>query len=219
VGALVLLCAAFVLGMKVGKQIASEEAKTAAVPQTTDRLAAIDARTAQAQKQAQPPPPIAASTEMLTFAQELTRPSTPPPAPLPPSEPAKEPVKQVKEEVKEAKSASTPVPPAVVEPAPVAAKPTNALLAAFEKVGGASSEQRSGFALQVASLPSEAAAQGEIRRLAAKGLSAWFSTADVKGQTYYRVKVGPYATKAEAQEAQAEIARQTGAQPIVTNAN
>ena len=225
--AMALLGLAFALGLKAGQQLgAGEGAPVAASPQTPspeDRLAALDARAqADAERQVAPPP---AQPPELTFAQELTKPSDRPqapsmvPVPVPPP-PAK---------ASEPRPASAAAPSAVkastesdrdqgaAEPTP--AKGEGGLRAAFSKAASSAPQAQGGFALQVASLPTEKAAQDEVRRLGARGLTAWVTPAEVKGATYYRVKVGPYASRAEAQAASAEVAQKCGSRPIVANAN
>lgn len=215
--ALALLGVAFALGIKVGQQIGDEKAMTNA--QSADRLAVLDAH-AQTLQQNQPvstaasdvSPTLTASTGTLTFAQELTKPSPNETAPIAPAvyKPESKPAEPSKDAVLQ-EPAISPEPQPDTEPI----KERGSLLAAFEKI----SMPKSGFALQIASLPNEAVAQEEVRRLTAKGFSAWITEANVKGSTYYRVKVGPYATRSEAQQAIDEVAQKSGARPIVANAN
>ena len=79
-------------------------------------------------------------------------------------------------------------------------------------------QKRTGFALQTSSLPSEKAAQEEVRRLSRRGLDAWYSPAEVKGSTTYRVKVGPYATKEEAMADFGRVTEKAGGKPMLANA-
>jgi len=44
-----------------------------------------------------------------------------------------------------------------------------------------------------------------VRRLQALGYPAVAETTDIDGQTWYRVKVGPYQSQEEAQEAQEKL--------------
>ena len=216
-GAMVLLGLTFALGIRVG-QLNGESDVAEGTPQKKDRLAALDAR-AQARAasghatDAQGRP----STESLTFAQELTRPPEPPAAPESAPEPAVKKSEIKKEETPKAadKVASAPVasePRARPEPP---AEKKGSLLAAFEKGATPSGA----FALQVASVPSAQAAQDEVKRLTSKGLKAFVRAAEVKGTTYYRVRIGPYASKADAQAALPDVAQASGTRPLVVSAD
>ena len=215
-GAMVLLGLTFALGIRVG-QLNGEGDAAEAAPQKKDRLAALDAR-AQAHAvqghatDAQGRP----STESLTFAQELTRPPEPTTAPESAPEPVIKKSENKKEEApKAADRMSAPVASeSKARPEPPAEK-KGSLLAAFEKGATPSGA----FALQVASVPSAQAAQDEVKRLSSKGLTAFVRAAEVKGSTYYRVKIGPYASKAEAQAALPEVAQASGTRPLVVSAD
>ena len=49
--------------------------------------------------------------------------------------------------------------------------------------------------------------------------TAFVRAAEVKGSTYYRVRIGPYASKAEAQAALPEVAQASGTRPLVVSAD
>ena len=227
--ALALLGLTFALGVKVGQQIGADQAAADAEAQVQDRLAALDARaSASARPSGLEPAGNAvdaagrSTAEALTFAQELTRPPNREALSTPAAAPARAPEQKplpVPSAALPGVAAASQAEPAVSAPKLADASPAQErgnLLAAFEKV---SAPGRSGFALQVASLPNARAAQDEVKRLASKGLSAWIRPAVVKGSTYYRVKVGPYATKADAQAALDGVAQASGARPIVVNAD
>lgn len=57
------------------------------------------------------------------------------------------------------------------------------------------------FTIQVSSWPSRARAEVVVNRLTAQGLDAYIVEGVVKGRTWYRVRVGRYASAAEAQAA------------------
>lgn len=61
------------------------------------------------------------------------------------------------------------------------------------------------FTVQVASYPVESEAQKMASDLKNKGYSAFYIPANVKGQTYYRVSVGQFATQKEAQNYRTEF--------------
>lgn len=61
------------------------------------------------------------------------------------------------------------------------------------------------FTVQVASYPQESEAQKMASDLKSKGYSAFYIPANVKGQTYFRVSVGQFATQKEAQSYRSEF--------------
>ena len=58
-----------------------------------------------------------------------------------------------------------------------------------------------------------------MKRLTSKGLKAFVRAAEVKGTTYYRVRIGPYASKADAQAALPDVAQASGTRPLVVSAD
>ncbi|GEM_PF-982284 len=230
---LVLIGLAFSLGLKAGQSLAEEtvcgaKAGRAAGSQTSsDRLAALDAQ-AKAQQEAR------AQAEGLTFTKELTRTAEPmdgaqtaDKSPSPSQEASKEAAAAPSAE-KTASGASKTAASSASSPAASkdkSAEPAKSgdLRAAFSQAAAASSadasKTRTGFALQTASVPSEKTAKDEVRRLTSKGLSAWYTTAEVRGTKTYRIKVGPYATKDAAQADKARVAEKCGGQPIIANAD
>ncbi len=205
IGSLIVLGVVFALGVMVGKQLASDAAPVA---QALDPLAAIDAQEkaladaaieeAAAQKEA---------AEALTFAQELTRPKAVDPVIEPtkgaaPAEPTRE------ERVAKAEPAAAPEEP----------KSKGGLAAAFERVAAKPSGSGS-LTVQIASLPSRGDADKLVDKLAAKGFDAYVVAADIPGKgQYFRVKVGAFETRDEANQALAELKEKTSMAGIVTNA-
>lgn len=61
------------------------------------------------------------------------------------------------------------------------------------------------FTVQIASHPAENDAKKLAEELKKKGYAAFYVPANVKGQTYYRVSVGLFATQKEAQDYRAEL--------------
>ncbi|MGI5863185.1 MAG: SPOR domain-containing protein [Myxococcales bacterium] len=205
IGSLIVLGVVFALGVMVGKQLATDAAPVA---QAVDPLAQIDAQEkaladaaveeAAAQKEA---------ASALTFAQELTRPKAVDPI----IEPTKgaAPAEPVRKE------------PALEEPAPEPEEPRGkgGLAAAFEKAAAKPSGSGS-LAVQIASLPSRSDADKLVEKLAAKGFDAYVVAADIPGKgQYFRVKVGAFETRQEANEALAELKEKTSMVGIVTNAH
>ena len=64
-----------------------------------------------------------------------------------------------------------------------------------------------GWAVQVASYPRSELAEGRIETLRAGGHSAYVVHALVKGQTWYRVRIGPYASTEEAKKARVHLSQ------------
>jgi cell division protein FtsN len=64
-----------------------------------------------------------------------------------------------------------------------------------------------GWAVQVASYPRSELAEGRIQTLRAGGHSAYVVHALVKGQTWYRVRIGPYVSAEEAKKARVHLSQ------------
>lgn len=212
IGSLVVLGVVFALGVLVGKQLASD-----ALAQTapTDPLAAIDAREelVAAVREAPPAKDDGLVEPELTFAHELTRPDPiEPELELGVAEPVAEAPKPVEKK---------PVPPPAPPPVPPAApkESGSTVAAAFEKVA-ARPAPTAGFALQVSSFPERSAAEKFAAGLEAKGYEPFVVEADVPGKgRYYRVKIGSFQTRSEADAYLQSFRAQTSMQAFVTNAN
>lgn len=75
--------------------------------------------------------------------------------------------------------------------------------------------ERSGaWILQASSSPREADAQALAKRLSAKGYKTNVEPVVIKGKTWFRVYVGPYATPAGARDAAKKLSRQEKLAPI-----
>jgi cell division septation protein DedD len=71
----------------------------------------------------------------------------------------------------------------------------------------ASGPPTEGWAVQVASFPRSVEAEDRLSALRAAGHSAYLVHALVKGQTWYRVRIGPYASPADAAEAKKQLSQ------------
>lgn len=196
VGALVVLAVVFILGFNVGKQLAVRQLE-AGHPGDLDALDRAPAAPAA------PAPPA----EPLTFHDKLTKER---PAPPPPPEPAQPPAPQAAAPAPAPQPAAPPAaapapppapppPPPPRAPAPVAAAPLKA------------------WTVQLAA----AEDRGEAERIATRfaALGPRIEEADVPGKgRFYRVRVGSFDTKDEAQRYLKDVARETGAKGIVTPA-
>lgn len=190
VGAIVVLAVVFVLGLNVGKQLARSEGGPS--PEASDPLAALD--------QAPVAPGEAVGAETLTAHDRLVkeRPAAGEPAPAPPPDPVPAPA---------AAPDPSPAPPAeppapAPEPGP-AAEPEPAPAPAGDwcvQVGAAND-------------------RGESERIAAKfeRFRPRIEMAILQGKTWYRVRIGAFETKADAEKYLKDLARETGAKGFVTS--
>ena len=67
-----------------------------------------------------------------------------------------------------------------------------------------------GWAVQGASYPTSEEGRRHLNRLKNGGHNAYLIAALVKGQTWYRVRVGPYSTKEAARDAQSSLSQVLG---------
>ena len=121
---------------------------------------------------------------------------------------ANRPSESVKAPVPTAKA--TPPP----NPAPVTAKPT-APAAAPTPVAAASSAERSGFAVQVVAVNVRSEADAIVKRLAGKGYSAYVEVPKGAASTF-RVRVGTFVTRHEAQDIADKLKKDENFKPWVT---
>jgi septal ring-binding cell division protein DamX len=191
VGSLVLLGVVFVLGLNVGRQLTVRQFEAT----RGDALAALD----------QPPaPPPPREDAALTFHDKLTKERPPveePPTAAPP--PSGSPAETL---AAAAAAAAPPAPEAKPEAGPDAKAPPS------PAAGG--KPAKGAFAIQVTSTPS----RGEAEKLAGKlkELSPRVEPADVPGKgRFYRVRVGAYGSKPEAEKALKGISAKVGAKAVV----
>jgi cell division septation protein DedD len=212
VGALVIVCVVFLLGLSVGKHLAAARAEA----ERTGDLEALDLVSGS------PATPVPAKDE-LTFFRELPRakPSQPAPAePRPAAVPA---------------PAPPPPPPAAAPPDPVADAPRSAEAApaaAADREGeGASPEAparavagerpparvaKGGWAIQVAAARERADAERVAQRL--RRFSPRIEVADVPGKgRYHRVRVGSFESREAAERYLRDLEREAGVEGFVTS--
>jgi DedD protein len=94
-------------------------------------------------------------------------------------------------------------PPSVVQAAPAvkpAAKPAAQAAAKPAPKAAPKAVRVTEYWIQAGSFSSAARAEEVARRLEERGLAARTSTRDLNGKTHFRVRVGPYASKAEAEK-------------------
>jgi DedD protein len=219
ISGLVVLGAVFVLGVVVGKKLSTNSPAQPAA----DVLSALD-RAADA---ATPEP-------RLTFQEELTKKAAEPlPAPVPselPAEPLEEeppaPVKmperlvvKVDPVIPEPKPAPVPAPRAEAPVSPDAAVPTRtahsnkeSLKDAVDSLRKAAPEAAANgqFTLQLSASQSRSEAERFMSKLRDKGYAPFMIEATVPGRgTWYRVRMGSFATKEAAQRYLHDFRRET----------
>jgi DedD protein len=222
IGGIVVLGAVFVLGVVVGKKLASNEETR----QADDILSALDRKADQ---------PAPAQTEVpLTFQEELTRTRADPIAaaePTPPAEPASAPSVVAAAPAQSAGAPEQPVAPesrklAVGEgKVEQAAVPTRAsereggLADAFGRASArppAEAVKRGAFALQLSASQSRDEADRFVRRLRDRGYAPYIVKAEVPAKgTWYRVRMGSFPTKDAAQRYLSDFKRETQLQAFV----
>ena len=154
----------------------------------TDRLEKPDA--VQETLKPAAPRPLAPDTPQTARAPE------PPPVAITP--PAKPPATTTPGKPAGSKPTTPPAPAPVAAPQPApAARP------ASPPAGGA----KPGFAVQLAALNSRAEADAMVKRLSAKGYDAYVQDPAVGAKTF-RVRVGNYPTRGEAETAAAKIGKE-----------
>ncbi|HSN15444.1 MAG TPA: SPOR domain-containing protein [Anaeromyxobacteraceae bacterium] len=212
VGAIVVLAVVFVLGLNVGKQLARSEERPAT---GGDALAALD--------RTQVTPAPAVRDESLTYHDRLLkeRPTAAQAEPAAPAAPAAAPATATAEAAPATAPADEPAP----APAPAAAAAAAAALAptaapaspprAPAVAPAEPSEPTGDWCVQVGA----ASDRGESERISAKfsRFSPRIVTAVVQGKTWYRVRLGDFETKAEAEKFLKDLSRETGAKGFVTS--
>ncbi len=213
IGGIVVLGSVFVLGVVVGKKLASDEQAHKA----PDLLSALDQK-ADAMKPVEPP---------LTFQDELTRrePDPKPPAAPKPVEPPN-PAEPQKTEV-----AAAPAPHAEkVEPEPAPADrpavevptrsvaPNGGLEEAFVRAAKPSEAAPNGaWTLQLLASQDRAEADRFASKLKEKGYAPFVVEAQVPGRgTWYRVRMGSFASKEAANRYLQDFRRETQIEAFVT---
>lgn len=178
----------FFLGILIGQGI--EERK---LVKSEEPLVKIPARTAQ--QEAASAAPGAQAKEELTFYDTLTK---PPPRPQATKEQEKDPERAenvAKAEIKEEK-------PAAKEPDSAKAEKgrESSSASAESSVSQTADRQESDrpWTVQVNAFPDEHSARTWVDRLKNKGYNAYVVAAEIKGRTWYRVRIGHYATREEA---------------------
>jgi cell division septation protein DedD len=182
----------FLMGMFVGKGI--EERKMAKNEEPSIKIPV------KPSSQGANGAPGAQPKEELTFYDTLTKPPAPQPVAEEKAKETKQPQKVAKVDVKESK------PPARAETPPLKAieKKTEKLVPAAEGpqrtaiAETAERESSNGWTVQVNAFPDERSAKIWADRLKSKGYKAYVTEVYNKGKLWYRVRVGRYGTREDA---------------------
>jgi cell division septation protein DedD len=213
----------FLCGVLVGRGVRSERSVSStdnagsvitdtpppAAPPTTTVATGSDPTSA--------PPPAAVDDSTLTYTKRLDGPN--PPENLK-SVPAERPA--VEAPVKSARATQPPPPPPVVAPKPAAAAPAPAATAPAPRKEAASipssreAAGRDGFAIQVAALREPGEADTIAKRLVSKGYGAYVLTPPDGRPNVYRVRVGTFKTRREAEAIASKLQKEEQFKPWIT---
>ena len=186
-GLVIVFALVFILGILVGRELASTAPRVATAP--PPRATPGTAPVSDPAKNAR-----AGMKEKLTFYQTLTSPTPdiPPPGATP-----KRTVVEERMVVKGTERRS------VVQPT--------------GQTGEAAASSSQAWTLQVSSFRSRALAEEQMKRLTGKGYDAYLTVVQSEnGQTRYRVRVGSFATRTEAEQIAERLRADLKLNPFVT---
>ncbi|MEN5208114.1 SPOR domain-containing protein [Stenotrophomonas terrae] len=190
-----------------GTEVQMSDAELAASAKAEEQRRAAAARAAAA---ANPSTPVAAPTE----AQRAQAALEGRPLPAPVAETARQPAPISETPARPAQVASaTPAPAATApKPAPAAATPAAPVAAAAP-----AATENVRYILQAGAFGASGDAESTKAKLAMMGLAARVESAQINGNTVYRVRMGPYGTASELAEAKAKL-NGTGLQAMAIKA-
>ena len=204
----------FLCGVMVGRGVRQPQAEAIAANTDTaiDPLAAFDAASPKTAVTSEPAP--APENENLTYAERLEAPT-----------PLNEPLKFA--ESKPAVSPAAVEKPAVEKPAPVKAaaepKPQPAPKVTVSRTDAVPASSTlteppgKGFVLQVQAFPTQAAADALAGRLKGKGYTSFVTVNPENVALKYRVRVGKYGSKREADTVADRLKREEHFKPWLTH--
>jgi cell division septation protein DedD len=203
----VILVGVFLMGLQVGRGVLAARGPAGA-------------ESTVAAAETEPPPPPASATpgssaspatagEKLSYAERLAS-----------AEPAKEPLKPEASAPAEAPApkaeATAPPPAAAPTPAAAAAPPAKPGPAAAAAAAAATPEPAgAGFAIQVAALREPGEADAIVKRLASKGYPAYVVTPQKGTAPIYRVRVGKFKERREADTVAARLTKEEQFKPWI----
>ncbi len=222
--AVVLAAVIFLLGVSVGRDLRatpfeSAQARTepdnpapSAVPPPTqtapNELSYAQALQGGAADSAKVTTPASSGSSSASSQKPDTSPPAPPktePAPVPAAEPPKAEAPKTTEARSEPKSEPPPKTGAGKNDAPRPAPPAPA---AKSDANPAAVDPTSGFSLQMGAFNTEAAAGAMIANLKRRGYSASLVTMPENTDVRFRVYVGPYRSRVDAQRAQSRLEKE-----------
>jgi cell division septation protein DedD len=187
----------FLCGVMVGRGVRAPRAieqADAAIEAPADPTAAVQTSSPPSSADAPAPSAPVSSPEKLTYADRLST-TTPPPETL------REPVLQ------EAKApAPVKTPPPIPAPAPPAAKTSKP----------AASESAGGFVVQVAAVKERSEADTIAKRLASRGFPSFVTAPSAGAARVYRVRVGKYNDRREAESIARRLEKEEQFKPWIT---
>jgi DedD protein len=209
----------FLCGVLVGRNVRAERSSlstdassaVAPVPDTPPSAEPAPPPAGGDPKTAEPPPTV----DDLSYFNRLEKTNPPAEDLNPSSAPADKKPATIRPEEPAAPAAKHA--PARSEPAPAAAPPPAADSAPPAAASGRAQQEPSGpgYAVQVAALNVRGEAEAIAKRLNAKGYQAYV-VAPAKGVSVYRVRVGKFSTRQEAQAAAARLQKEEQFKPWVT---
>jgi cell division septation protein DedD len=193
VAAVVIFLCGVMVGRGVNTTRASAVAAVATEPTVDPTSTAQPQQTSSSDAASAEPVSSQEDLKELTYAKRLE-------APEPPPEPAVEPV------------VAPPV-PAIAEQPKVEKPP---VVAPATKTADASEPKGAGFVVQVASLKSRGEADAIAKRLSSKGFPSFVTTPGSSGPKVFRVRVGKYADRREAETVARKLEKEEQFKPWIT---
>jgi cell division septation protein DedD len=201
VSVVIFLCGVLVgRGVRAERSAAGDATQTVSSVETTPTLPAAAPASAPPPAgsdptKAAPPPPA----DELTYFNRLEKPSA-----------ATEPLKPPSEKPIESASKSAPAPPAPKTTSSASASP------ASREGTPASEPSGSGFVVQIAALNVRSEADAIAKRLTSKGYAAYVMAPSSGTPTVYRVRVGKFTTRREAETIAGKLQKEEQFKPWVT---
>jgi len=212
VSVVIFLCGVLVgRGVRAERAAAPADSTTASIEPAPQAVPAAATPAGSDPTTAVAPPP---TVDDLSYFNRLEKPS-PPAEELKPAAAVKEPPS----------SAPAPAPPAPAKPVPAtrqaAEPPPQPPARSTAKEPSAPKESASvpagdGYVIQVAAMPEHGVADAMAKRLSSKGYSAFVMTADGGRTPMYRVRIGKFKTKREAETVAARLQKEEQFRPWIT---
>jgi cell division septation protein DedD len=226
VSVVIFLCGVLVgRGVKAQLSVAGDNVESNTIAETTptQQTAPAPAPAAGSDPTTAPPPPAA---DELSYFNRLEKSSTPPEQLKTDTDTAKtaehrDAPARVAERTPPAAAAPAPAPPKPVQeapsPAPVPAPPpAPAAVAASAPPAPAAEPGGQGFAVQIAALNVRSEADAIAKRLSSKGYTAYVLTPPSGTPSVFRVRVGKFNTRREAESVAAKLQKEEQFKPWVT---